>query len=343
MTSSTSSSLSSCIHFFTSKLAPPKIETGLTDATLSSPTSSSITNSPTADTELDEVELGDSFDKKTESDSSTSTIGSFSPERKEYDEDYDDVHEVENNCVDDKVKRICQSFFTENIFPDDRISVWGYQIFDSIQAVRLFKFLFLTISLILEMHLLSRYLGWEHDPSYTIMQFLKDDLNHVIMDSASFFLIGRLYQRKGVDRLLPFILPMIISSAFASWSTTDIWFFQNSITWYNLLHVWPWQLYLFAAICVSLLILVLGLHIRSSFRDGTLLYRSVEGVFITLMFIAPHISDSNLHLHHWYSFWLFGVLCNRDEWWSQLAMGLSWGVYLNGVSVYGRDGLYDSK
>lgn len=44
-----------------------------------------------------------------------------------------------------------------------------------------------------------------------------------------------------------------------------------------------------------------------------------------------------------YSFWLFGVLCNREEWWSQVMMALSWGVYINGVSVYGRDGLYETK
>ena len=220
MTLSKSWSLSSATSFVPFKISLQKTQTAptqttstdnaLTDTALSlSPTRSSVTIGPTTDTELDVVELGHSFDEKIESASSSSTVGSSSPEVKEYNEDDHRVHRVENKCVNDEQKRKCLSFFSQNAFPEDKICIGGYQIFDSIEAIRVFKFLFLTISLILEMHLFTRYLGWEHDPSYTIKKFLKEDLNHVIMDSVSFFFIGRLYKRKGVDRLFPFILPMV--------------------------------------------------------------------------------------------------------------------------------------
>ena len=135
-----------------------------------------------------------------------------------------------------------------------------------------------------------------------------------------------------------------MSCSVASWLTTDIWFLQNSITWYNIRYTWPWQLHLFTYISLSIIVIVIGLHIKASVQDQSFLHRFVEGILIIAFFIAPHISESKtIHLHHWYSFWLCGVFCNRKEWWSQFMMALSWGVYINGVSVYGRDGLYDSE
>ena len=44
-----------------------------------------------------------------------------------------------------------------------------------------------------------------------------------------------------------------------------------------------------------------------------------------------------------YLFWFAGVLCNREEWWSQLTMALLWGIYINGLSAYGRDSLYSGE
>jgi len=32
--------------------------------------------------------------------------------------------------------------------------------------------------------------------------------------------------------------------------------------------------------------------------------------------------------------------CNRDEWWSKLAMAAAWGQYINGIAVYGRDPIF---
>jgi hypothetical protein len=35
--------------------------------------------------------------------------------------------------------------------------------------------------------------------------------------------------------------------------------------------------------------------------------------------------------------WLIGMHANFDVWWSRLAMAWCWGMYMNGIAVYGRD------
>ena len=38
-----------------------------------------------------------------------------------------------------------------------------------------------------------------------------------------------------------------------------------------------------------------------------------------------------------YAGWLIGMHCNFDRWWSRAAMAYCWGMYINGIAVYGRD------
>jgi hypothetical protein len=35
--------------------------------------------------------------------------------------------------------------------------------------------------------------------------------------------------------------------------------------------------------------------------------------------------------------WLLGMHCNYDVWWSRAVMAWCWGMYINGIAVYGRD------
>jgi hypothetical protein len=37
--------------------------------------------------------------------------------------------------------------------------------------------------------------------------------------------------------------------------------------------------------------------------------------------------------------WLFGMHANLDTWWSQATMAYFFGMYVNGIAVYGRDPL----
>ena len=225
-----------------------------------------------------------------------------------------------------------------NLFPDDCRFIGNFQLFDSIEAFRVCKFIMTTVWAIIIMHVLVRLVDWEHDTKYSIEGFFYFDFGHVVLDCIAFAIVGRVYKRRGVDRLLPFFLPMMVSCVYGSWST-DIWFLRNSITLYNLACTWSWQLYLYAAACCIAIVTIMGLHIRCSIRDGSYLYRFVEMTLVALVFIAPAANNPSMHLHHYYSFWLLGMFFNREEWWSQMAMAICWGQYINGVSVWGRDSI----
>lgn len=63
----------------------------------------------------------------------------------------------------------------------------------------------------------------------------------------------------------------------------------------------------------------------------------MELMLILVVFLVPYMGNSFFHLHHWYYAWLFGMHANLDVWWSRLTMSLLWGVYVNGVAIFGRD------
>jgi hypothetical protein len=236
-----------------------------------------------------------------------------------------------------------KSLLCRNIIPDEwlsRLHMGRFKVIESIEVVRMIKFVWVSILSILSMHVCIRKIGWEHDEEYTIQDFISFDLGSVVLDTGIFAVISRVYQRDGVDRL-SFLLPMIISIIYGSWST-EIWFLKNSITLHNLEHTWPWQLFLFAGIIIIIIFAVVGLHVSRSFRDGSLIQKFVEMSLLAILFILPGSMHEAFHLHHWASFWLLGMLFSRLDWWSQLSMAICWGQYLNGISVWGRDSILTS-
>jgi hypothetical protein len=191
------------------------------------------------------------------------------------------------------------------------------------------------------LHGVVRIIGWGHDELYSIQDFMAYDLAGVVLDSFIFAIVSKLYTRNGVDSLLPFFLPMILSAIYVSWSS-EIWFLQNSITLYDMRWTWSWQLYLYAAICCTLIGVVLILHIIYSIRDKSCARRTFEMILIAMVFIVPGAmlaEHESFHLHHYYSFWMLGMLFSREEWWSQVSMAIAWGQYVNGIAVWGRDNM----
>ena len=63
----------------------------------------------------------------------------------------------------------------------------------------------------------------------------------------------------------------------------------------------------------------------------------IELLLCVVVFVVPLLTSPYFHLHHWFAGWLFGMHCNFDIWWSRAVMAWSWGAYINGVAVYGRD------
>jgi len=86
-----------------------------------------------------------------------------------------------------------------------------------------------------------------------------------------------------------------------------------------------------------------------------------------VIFVVPFVGNQFFHLHHWYYSWIVGMHCNlysswtglnnnRDDtdnninnnnnsrpvssnccWWSRLCMSIFWGIYINGIGIFGRD------
>jgi hypothetical protein len=108
---------------------------------------------------------------------------------------------------------------------------------------------------------------------------------------------------------------------------------------YEIHCTWPWQLWVFVGVLAPLSLLLIGLHLYTAYQLGSLIPKLVE-MTVTMFFlvIAPATASSNsIHVHHWMIGWWFGMHCNLDPWWSRASMAWCWGLYLNGIAVYGRD------
>jgi hypothetical protein len=150
------------------------------------------------------------------------------------------------------------------------------------------------------------------------------------------FFVGRLYQRQGIDRLFPYLIPAMLSCIYSSW-IIKVWFMQHSFTIYNVRFVWPWQLFVYLGVFALIALIIVMAHIRASFKDRSLLQRAIEFSFTLAIFIAPFINNESFHMHHWYLSFILTMHSNREEWWSKLTMAIGWGWYINGIAAYGRD------
>eukprot|EP00568_Trieres_chinensis_P012996 CAMPEP_0183299496 /NCGR_PEP_ID=MMETSP0160_2-20130417/6216_1 /TAXON_ID=2839 ORGANISM="Odontella Sinensis, Strain Grunow 1884" /NCGR_SAMPLE_ID=MMETSP0160_2 /ASSEMBLY_ACC=CAM_ASM_000250 /LENGTH=399 /DNA_ID=CAMNT_0025461751 /DNA_START=23 /DNA_END=1222 /DNA_ORIENTATION=+ len=227
---------------------------------------------------------------------------------------------------------------TSNVASDDPPHLGGLKIMDGREAVRFFKFAAVTLVAIAMFHPLVRRMGWEYDDDYELTDFLLYDLNYVLLDILSFYLVGRLYKRRGMDCLFPFLVPMACGVIYPSWTTT-LSFLHHSFSLYEIHCTWPWLLFAWAGGIILLAAVVVTAHVWRACKDGDLIWRLAEAILSVLVFIAPYASHPNFHLHHWYASWLIGMHFNADTWWSKMALAFMWGQYINGIAVWGRDPL----
>lgn len=52
---------------------------------------------------------------------------------------------------------------------------------------------------------------------------------------------------------------------------------------------------------------------------------------VIFFFMAPVMTSSYFHFHHWFAGWLIGMHANFDVWWSRAAMAYCW-VSMEGIS-----------
>lgn len=219
--------------------------------------------------------------------------------------------------------------------PDDKFTLHGFRIVDGPPVIKFLKFVFLTYLTFFIVYGFVRWVDWEHDPYYEIEDFWENDSAYMITDGLFFFMVGRLYKKGGVDHLSWFLTMFSSTLVFSGIAELD--FMQHSLSLYEMNCEWPPGLWIYALFVVIIVGSVVIAHIRRIYREGLLIERLLEIIFCLVFFLLPYVASPFFHFHHWFAGWLLGMHFNLDTWWSQLAMAFCWGMYVNGIAVYGRD------
>ena len=194
--------------------------------------------------------------------------------------------------------------------------------------------------MILTVYSISSLLFWQNskrDEEYSIRDMILFDSSHIALDIIVFFFVGRMHQRSGVDSLTWF-LPVIFTATIQLSAATNLAAVDHSITPYEIHCLWTRQMWTLIFLGVAPLLLgLLFLHLRYAYLHGFLGRKVLELALSLLVFLVPVASHPFFHLHHWYYAWLLGMHANLDVWWSRLTMSLLWGIYINGIAVFGRD------
>jgi len=202
---------------------------------------------------------------------------------------------------------------------------------------RFAKFLLLTYFAMFCSRSFAKGQGFGHDPTITLDTFMEFTFLPSLCDTLLFFICGRLIWRRGVDCLnfqIPVFCGAVLWELFgrvpASWglgnnlASTEQW---TAGTWI----AFP----LFIVLITGQLIL----HVYFWHKDKLLLGRVLEMAVIVGFGIGPFVTTPAFHLHHWYWAWLGGLLFNLRYSWSFAAQGFMWGMYVNGIAIWGRDSI----
>ncbi|KAL3927776.1 MAG: hypothetical protein SGBAC_012937 [Bacillariaceae sp.] len=227
--------------------------------------------------------------------------------------------------------------FLKTLLPDAGISIRGHLVVDGEFTVKLLKFLAFTFGFIALFHIIvaSVPLLADRDKNLKLWHIWRYEGNLIVFDSVVFFLVGRLWKQRGVDHL-GWIIPMLIANVYYE-SQHFISWLRHSVTLYEMHCIWPWELWMFVVILVPTIGGVVLAHVWRAYKKKLLVLKISELFLCALFFLVPMLGSNYFHLHHWYAGWLIGMHCNFDRWWSRAAMAYCWGMYINGIAVYGRD------
>lgn len=221
------------------------------------------------------------------------------------------------------------NFMNRSMFPCNTLSVGEAQVFSFV------KFSLVTLCLLLVIHVLVRHLDWEHDALNTLQAIVLYQSNLIWLDLVVFFVVCRC----PLDLDSPcWLLVTATSSFFSSW-ITRFPFLQHSATLFEIHCSWSWMTWVYALavllICISLVIH----HVRYASQNKRLFFKLAEVTLTACAMFGPSLllAPSDFHLHHWLVGWWLGMHCNFPTIYSKLAMAWCWGMYVNGIAVYGRD------
>lgn len=223
----------------------------------------------------------------------------------------------------------------QTLLPDSGISYRGYPIVEGSFTVKLLKFIVSTFLFIAIVHVIVGMLFTDRDKSLMLWHIWVYHGELIVRDCVVFFLVGRLWRQRGVDTLAWAGTGILANVYFES--QQFIFFLKHSVTLYEMHCVWPWELWIFVLILIPMISALVIAHTVRAVREGILQMKLMELSLCIFFFLAPVVPSSYFHLHHWYAGWLLGMHANFDVWWSRLAMAWCWGMYVNGIAVYGRD------
>ncbi|GMH83525.1 hypothetical protein TL16_g09628 [Triparma laevis f. inornata] len=253
----------------------------------------------------------------------------------------DDV--VDESSITDRQRALKKigEFMSRTLLPDT-ISISRFNLTFPPSHVKPIKFFLTTYLLILFSHWwICQNPSWGQNKYYTLERFYLYDFNEVLLDSLWFFILGRYWSRKGVDSPL-FIFSTLFGQWFFAILDTFDWA-KYSLSKYDIMCRWPWQLFLFTGFIILLVTFLTCLHILRAFHDKILLGRLFEIFLCIYVFVLPIAADSSTHYHHWFTAWFIGQHANQEYWWSIACSALLWGGYINGIASWGRGAMLGCK
>ena len=212
----------------------------------------------------------------------------------------------------------------------------------SIAVIKFLKFVAITLGSIAFVRSAVVAVGIsDRDASLTLSQIWRYEGDSILRDLAFFFAVGRMHHRTGVDTLEWLGFGLLANLYFES----QVFFewMQHSATPYEMYCTWPWKLWAFAIVVIvgTVGLVVAHARVAHNHRDGGRLW-STAGEFLLcgMFFVLPVVVSPYAHFHHWFAGWFLGMHANlHHKWWSRATMAYCWGMYVNGIAVYGRDPL----
>lgn len=214
------------------------------------------------------------------------------------------------------------------------------RLVDGTEVVKFVKFVLLTLGSIALVRFIVVEDFPDHDRYLRLWQIFFYEGDSILLDLCVFFVVGRMYQpqRTGVDSL-EWVFFALVANVYFECQGYVPWM-QHAVTLYEMHCVWPWQLWAFAGPVVLVSVGVALAHAIVANRRGIAWIKFGELLASVGVFLVPVVSSPYFHFHHWFAGWLFGMHANlHDRWWSRAAMAYCWGMYVNGIAVYGRDPL----
>jgi hypothetical protein len=185
------------------------------------------------------------------------------------------------------------------LLPDSGISIRGYPLLEGGFSVKLLKFICLTFVLIAIVHVIVAKLFSDRDKSLRLWHIWVYEGELIVRDCVVFFLVGRMWKQRGIDHLAWLGTALVANLYFESQNFVP--FLQHSVTLYQMHCIWPWELWLFVIILIPSIGAVVVAHVVRAYERRILYMKLTELSLCVFFFVAPLVTSSYFHLHHWYA------------------------------------------